>query len=286
MLAGLIGLLALAVAPVAAAQIAARPGDEVFLISTRHLPSCPVADVAGRVSVIRLDGRTTPGVAPAAELFAGAGGRRTIVHVDGNRVSYQDSVNYGCRMYRALTESPNAPPFRLVIWSWPADEIRGPLRDVQVKADRADVEGTFLGQVLPRLDQGGGLSLSCFSFGARIVAGGLARSPRPAQVAMLSAAIDRDRLCPTGLDGRAIGPGVNVLNFFNSQDSALRHYRLLGRDGGGAAGYEGWPCCGTCGGTVTQYDAACHVGRTHSLSNYLDAPSLRASLRQHLLPTP
>ena len=110
-------------------------------------------------------------------------------------------------------------PFRLVVWSWPADRstrtVRGVRPDIRMKACRSDAEAYYLARLLAGLPRGEPLSLLGFSLGCRteagtlqLLAGGTSggrsipaanvaewRNPglRPIRVVMLAAA-DRRRL--------------------------------------------------------------------------------------------
>ena len=68
----------------------------------------------------------------------------------------------------------NDKPFRLVIWSWPSDQMcRRNRPDVQIKFSYCDSQGFYLGTCLQRLRQDVPLCLIGYSMGAQIAATGL-----------------------------------------------------------------------------------------------------------------
>jgi hypothetical protein len=177
---------------------------------------------------------------------------------------------------------------RFVIWSWPSDQIHGPLRDVRRKADRADDESNFFGWFLSQLTPTADVSLIGYSYGARIITGGLHLAAGgslqgmrlPSQpdagrvrtsVALLAAALDHDWLCPGHLHGAALDHVDQLVVLYNSCDPALRCYDRVDRcTRADALGYVGL-CC-ACGGAtlqrVEQLNVAPYIGRTHAEDRY------------------
>ena len=61
----------------------------------------------------------------------------TVIYVHGNRITAWDAKCEGLWLYRRMVrENPGAAPIRLVVFSWPASQIPGPLKDVRAKAAR------------------------------------------------------------------------------------------------------------------------------------------------------
>jgi hypothetical protein len=66
-------------------------------------------------------------------------GMPTCFFVHGNRISHAESFYVGWQAYSGLDrQTPPDRSFRFVIWSWPATQIQGQLRDVRAKAYASD----------------------------------------------------------------------------------------------------------------------------------------------------
>ena len=143
----------------------------------------------------------------------------TTVLIHGNGTDEDWAVRHGNELYGLMKQQACGRPFRLVVWSWPADRVVRRIRpDVQIKVCRSDVEAYYLARVLSGLPKGAPLSLVGYSLGCRTVSGALqllaggpvaGRSlapealaawnkagPRPIRVMMVAAAMDADWLEP------------------------------------------------------------------------------------------
>lgn len=149
-----------------------RDQDQVWLVSTRHLgcsfaylPTFQVSRYAG--------GIWQP--ASEAEFFSqDSADLVTPIYVHGNRIDAGLASSYGLSVYFELAgKLPAEQPVRFVIWSWPADQVRGPINDVRSKAARSDVDAFYLGNFLARLNPAVRVGLIGYSFGARIVSGAM-----------------------------------------------------------------------------------------------------------------
>jgi hypothetical protein len=162
------------------------------------------------------------------------------------------------------------------------------MRDIRVKADRADSEGSFLGWFLAKLQPGSSVGLIGFSYGARIVSGGLqllgggvlnghtlpeppSGLPLRLRAVYLAAAMDRNWIHPSGYHGQSLSPVESVLITYNRCDPALRRFRFTEPCGrptalGYAGVYSG--SLGEAAGRVEQIDVSSVIGRTHRQAQY------------------
>ena len=202
---------------------------EVWLVDTRCAPDCGDLEAGlAKVRYWRLDESCGCGqwqASDAAGFQASAAVVPTTVLVHGNGTDADWAVRHGNALYAMMTQQAGGRPFRLVVWSWPAEQVvRRPRPDVQIKVCRSDVEAYYLARVLPGLPKGSPLCLMGYSLGCRSVSGALqllaggsaaCRSlspqalaawnnsgPRPMRMMMIAAAMDADWLepgCPRGL---------------------------------------------------------------------------------------
>ena len=99
----------------------------------------------------------------------------TVIFVHGNQITPCDAKCEGLAVYRRLMRhGSDAPPIRFVIFSWPSAKVSGGLlNDVRVKAMRTGPAGCQLAWLIDQMPAETPLSLVGFSFGARIITGGL-----------------------------------------------------------------------------------------------------------------
>ncbi|NLY00765.1 MAG: alpha/beta hydrolase [Rhodopirellula sp.] len=273
--------------------------SQAWLISTRHLPACtPSSDAQPDYSVLLEDCQWSP--VPAEDFFACDSPQTpTIVLVHGNRVERHEAVAEGLRVYEILKGLAGGAPFRLVVWSWPADQIRGPLRDVRLKAARTDAQGHYLASVLNRLHPDVPLTLIGYSFGSRLVTGSLellaggsvaGRSlsdrrdtpQRRIRAILIAAALDSHWLSPGQYHGQALSQVERALVTVNSADPVLKRYHLISRCSNpqalGWSGPTGGACLGGWAEKLDVVDVTCVVGAQHSFFPYLYAPAVMSRL--------
>ena len=148
----------------------------VWLLSTRRAPHGVCSTLShAPIDYWRLDAQRRWQPADGQSFLHGDDSRLpTTLFLHGNRDDFDDAVDDGWQLYRLLEQDAGGRPFRLVIWSWPADRIPGRnRRDVQVKASYSDVDALYLAAELHRIDPQTPLCLIGYSFGARIVSGAL-----------------------------------------------------------------------------------------------------------------
>lgn len=228
-----------------------------------------------------------------------APGTVTLIYIHGNRIEWSNAVNRGWTARRALVDRRRErPPVRFVIWSWPSNQVRGPLRDVRAKADRADAECAFLARFLTTVLPDSQVSLIGSSYGARIITGALhlrsggrfaglvapaAIHSAPVRVVLQAAAIDNDWLLPGHAHGRALNQTDALLLFYNSRDPVLKRYRFLERcrspEALGYTGSRGLNCLPR----VRQRDVSGVIGKTHAEISYFETRGLMALASDYLL---
>lgn len=289
-------------APSNAEAFQVRPQDSIWIVSTRCLNGCPAAGQANLLSTMRYADGNWQSLS-FSDLAAETSPDRTdILFVHGNGVESNEVGGLICEIYGILTAC-DGPAVRLIFWSWPSDQVAGPLHDVLAKDERSFVEIAWLREALSDLPHVGVRSLVGYSFGARIVAAASATYDplrtaavpagdavaaevvaRPPQRAILIAgALDRNKLCPGSGYSRAYERLDRVSVWFNQADPPLKRYGFIdnGADALGVVGLPNWSAIGTS--QIDQTNVTNWIGRTHWLSAYLESPSARNLLRRQAL---
>ena len=223
----------------------------------------------------------------------------TTVFVHGNRIDPNWARRHGWMVYRQLACGARPDErIRFVIWSWPSDRVVGPIRDARIKAQRANSEGYLLGWFLGHFPSESRLSLIGYSYGARVISGGLHLAgggtldgralPLPTQkrdvhASFMAAAMHRDGLSKHGLFGFAQRQIGEILLFFNTADPILRRYFWLEKsnrqDALGFAGFYSEPITPI----VNQLNVANIVGKSHDIERYFSQKRVVTLLRENAL---
>lgn len=294
--------LALALVPADAGR--AATADRILLLSTRGLGTrCDAAAMADGMHSERRDesGQWHP-LTWSETLAEFADPLPTVIYVHGNRVASGVDKSHGLEFYRWLAARKSAAtPMRYVIWSWPSTQIRGRLKDYEVKAARCRPCGWQLAWAIDQLPPDVPLTLVGYSYGARLATGTLhilgggrlgdlelterAHPNRPPiNVALVAAAVDAAWLRPGGYHGKAISQCASLVLVNNQLDPAMRFYPLspIGwhRDALGYAGVPGRASLGDLAARIHSVDMTEAVGRHHSLDVYLANSSLGRALGQ------
>jgi len=242
--ASFVATLLLAKLTLAGSGCGERPQDEIWLVSSRHVPCLGSGDVP-HLRTQRYDSQTGWQPADVAQIFQPSKSDQILViYVHGNRVESSQAGSEGRFVYRLITAQIEDPvSIRFVIWSWPSAQIHGQLRDVRVKAERTEMGGYCLGWFLAQLPPEQRVSLLSYSFGARIASGALhlleggqlsgrvlppPRSPAVhTRMVMLAAALHRAWLRPGGYHELAFSHIDYLLNLYNCCDPVLKRYPFL-----------------------------------------------------------
>jgi len=286
-----------------------REGDEFWQLSTRHLWGCASSDLAESIAAheyVIADKQMNWQKRSLDEFFRNDGKLATVFCVHGNRRSADDAVARGWMMYDAL-ELSDTVPVRFVLWSWPSDRVRGLRRDISSKAARTEDDAYYFGWVLRHLHSPSRVGIAGYSFGARIVTGGLhlaaggqldgrsieAPDPVPTPhsygVVLAAGAEHNHWILPNSVHGQALENVDHFFNIYNSCDPILARYRFIDRrEKPVALGFAGISpsSLGAFASRVEQRDAAPSIGRTHDSHAYLFDATTPAELRRYLLPPP
>jgi hypothetical protein len=283
-----------------------RAQDELWLVSSRGLGGCDLAQSAERMQYWRYDREQSWVKSELNELVATDDADvTTIVFLHGNRIPHCEAFTKGWTAYRTLVACADERSVRFVIWSWPSDKACGPIEDARIKASRTNVHGYYLAWFLDRLNPDVPVGIWGHSFGARIATGALHllgdgtlagqqladradESPRFMRAALLASALDCDWLLPGHCHGQALSQLDDLLLVNNGCDRLLMRYELLygRRSCREALGYVGLPTRYLPteeAQKVSQMNAAGYVGKQHQFANYLASATIMARVRSHLL---
>jgi hypothetical protein len=283
----------------------AQPGPEAWLVSTRGLPtSCPATLDPEQLTYRFAEGDCARWSTVAADQFFDHAATETpvVVFVHGNRTDRCDAISEGWPVFRRLRQQAAGRPFRLVIWSWPAERVGGPRRDVLLKASRSDTQSFYLAAWLDRLPPDTPVSLIGYSFGARVIGGALhlseggtllgrkhettSKEPRrPVRAMLVAAALDSEWLLPGGRHGEATERIGQLMVTRNCCDPVLRLYpRMRRNDRSSALGFAG-PYApqrlAETGLTLEVVPVESQVGRDHLWLSYLRSPAVQSRLSQY-----
>lgn len=261
-------------------------GDQLVVVSTRNYPSSVGCTLDFESLVAYAIDTTGPVRVGKTDLLQNNRFAETWVFVHGNQITPQMAIDRGAKVYRNLrAKSVNDMPIQFVIWSWPSERTGNRIADARIKAKRTDAESFYLGSYLAEIASNGPVSLIGYSFGARVVSGGLhlnaggslcgyylpqASVPvEPYRVVFLAAAVENDGLLDGGRYQNALAHTNRLLLQNNSKDKALRFFWVTGRSRPTALGHSGL-CCAPQHCQVRQYDWAEVVKNDHSVWQYMD----------------
>ncbi len=223
----------------------------------------------------------------------------TDVYVHGNDADSGIASSEGLLIYRQIVK--NAPadrPTRFVIWSWPSDRQRHPIRTTRAHAHRADADGYYLGWFVSRIDRRVSIGLAGYSFGARVVSGAMhvlgggrlagqslaaeAGSKPLVRAVLIAAAEDCDWMSPGRPNERAVPLVERMLLMNNYCDKALKKYRFIDPcTKPEALGYVG---VGPVSQPekIEQLNACCPAGTDHDWRRYFFNDALVSQMRPYL----
>jgi len=279
-----------------------RPGDEVFLVSSRCLPGgCGFDLPVEQLQVSRFEpgaGWTSSDWQSLTSSFSPSG--LTSVYVHGNWMDTYWAQRRGWEMYHEVTRNlPVERPIRHIIWSWPTARERGALRATREHAIRADNEAYYLASYLATLPAKEQVSISAFSLGARSVSGALhligggslkGRTVTQStpnllgyRVVYFSAAVTYHAMLPGQFHQNALNSVDRMLNICNDRDKVLKHYNFVTRRSGDeAAGYECFALTWEQREKVQQFRAGNILGKEHSWDNVVCSRCLMDKARRYL----
>lgn len=274
-------------APCAAFRV--REQDQIWLISSRHLGCATNATAESLQAYLYENGTWQP--KPIAEFYlTDSPDVVTTAYIHGNRIDANQATADGLAVYfQLIGKYDHTRAVRFVIYSWPSDQIKGPLKDIRTKAARADEEAFLVARFLHKLKPEVPVGLVGFSYGSRIVIGSLhllgggefcgrGTEPgkgQPIRVALWAAAEHNDWPLPGHAHGQALGMAEHWFITINTCDPALARYGAVDKCGDPVAlGYAG-----LAGGLppdlarrVEFMNVSGIVGASHDMERYLYSP--------------
>jgi hypothetical protein len=284
--------------------------SEIFELSTRHLPEqfCSIDENNPPMDVHRWDvtrwQRSDLGTALLYE------DKPTIIYVHGNFMERNNTLER-VRILDFYLKRQATEDYRLLLFSWPSQRERKPLRDIYENDEIAEDQSLYLAWILRQLRSQSRVSVLGFSFGARCAtaalhldAGGNIPGLRfgnqqtetvqrvPYHLGLIAPAVDKNWLLPNGRYGKATSNINDFVNMYNSRDPVLRRYKFIDRlsrpIAGGFVGFDGIgdpratsPLAGQI--KVKQYNCGGVIGTTHSEKSYFgECPYFRVMI-DHLL---
>ncbi|HVA48925.1 MAG TPA: hypothetical protein VNH11_21340 [Pirellulales bacterium] len=279
--------------------------SQLWLVSTRSLPHGPPGSSRRAVPEVSRYEQDVWQPSSLDDLMAARDPRlTTVVLVHGNDTDDDQARSKGLGVYPSLVERADQP-FRLIIWSWPADYVRGSMRqDVRVKAERADFDAFYLAQFIDELNGSDPVSLVGYSLGARVTTGALhllgggplagrsmaaeRRAGRPPlRAVLMAAAVDEDWLLPGRRQGHALDVVERMVLLVNPRDRVLRWYRFLSPGRGAAAlGSRGFTSLATLGALrqkIEQINVNPMIGGQHGWASYASSPEILEQLKREVM---
>ena len=286
-----------------------RMQDEIVLVSVRPVGcSCDPETLAKGVQVQAYQvcdesGRRRWQPYDLESLVTADASVPTLVFVHGNQIAPGEDKQEGLTVYRRLVNyGGNSGPIRCVIFSWPSTKIRGPLNDYRVKAARTRPVGCEFAWFLNQLPADTPLTLVGYSYGARVITGGLHilaggtlsglgldqpvhTDRRPVNVVLIAAALHANWLGPNQYHGLAMSQVDHMLMLNNCQDVAMRYYHFSSKYGRPQAlGLRGPTCISPEDrAKITMRDLSCYDGPRHDLFRYLAAPGVPGQIWEALM---
>lgn len=295
---------------------ACRPQDEIWVVSTRDI-DCVASGEAPALS-FAVRGKDGKLLDANLQTFVAAikhGQSRFWFH--GYGVTADEAIEVGQVAYERFV-SPDEPPVRFVVWSWPSEREGRRLKDIREKGCRTFVESYCFGWLLAQMSADAETSAVGYSYGTRIISGGLhlvgggeltglrlatpmvnvsapvsaqsdeqPATPRSCRAVLLAAAMGNDWLVEGGCTDRALGQTSQMLSIYSSCDRVLKWYPAASRGNGEALGYRGLaqlPPRDDGNGKFGQLDVAYLIGTNHDLETYLGHLEITAAAREALSP--
>lgn len=218
-----------------------KPAEgEFWIVSTRKAPvRCNLDQGLGCIEYYKRTGRDRYQQYSLDEfLMAMDPSLPTCIYVHGNTLDWDGAIEGGTRVYRKIGRGIHG--FRLVLWSWPAERLKGYGLEGNVveKADRSESQGYYLAWLIDLLDPRLPLGLAGHSYGCRTITAGLHGLAtghiagyelpprqyvgwRPTEACLVAAAMDKWLLTPRGHHSLAVTQVDRMLITVNPDDRTL-----------------------------------------------------------------
>jgi pimeloyl-ACP methyl ester carboxylesterase len=279
---------------------------EILLINTRCAPVCgDLEQGKEKIRYYRLEeNQTWSKATPDAFAKGGDQDTPTVFLIHGNRTTSDEAVDFAWPVYCWLSRHAENRAYRFVIWSWPSSQMNKRTRpDVQTKAWYCNSQSYYFADCLKNMNAETPVSLVGYSFGAKIIAGGLHlldggelagrtlpnpmssasnhKRNGPLRTVFIAPAFDCFALNPGQEYSNALSQTEDALSTRNYCDNALRWYpRLYGRGGPQAFGFVG-PSCGGFE-NLHIFEATYCVGKSHDWNGYISCPNVLNALPHYL----
>jgi hypothetical protein len=278
------------------------PCSECWIVNARQAPACDdLVNGFDRLTYWKYEGRRGSTRFSREEFIAAMDpSLPTLIYIHGSFLDHKGAVHSGWKFFRQLGAA--APPFRLVVWSWPAERIpRMNARDnFRVKMVRSEKQGYYLAALVDQIDPDVPLSLLGHSLGCRTVCAGLeglagrevagvrlsppkctSRPPIPA--VLLVPAFDPRYLWPEGRYGLALDQSEQLLIVYNPHDRLLgAHARVISPWVLGRNGMPQPERLGENGLKLLEVNSQSWIHHGHIFSRYARSPQALAWIRRYL----
>ena len=267
-----------------------QAGDEIWLVNTRQLGDCfSDCNLVPDLPVSRwVNGEFQPH--SLAELLDQVGTTpqtRNIVYIHGNFTDLSWSIRRGLQFYNGcFANAPARPPIRFIIWSWRSERETLLGRDYQIKSQRAVAEGCRLNSLVDRLGATRPIVIG-YSLGAQATLSALSQTASPQSqpwvVALIAAALD-PHFCGTLRNNGNISERFSHLVVFTNHvdpalNCSLRITRRAMANPNPPSQYSIVPNLKSKHPSVQQYEVSREVGHHHSISYYIEAPTVSQQVR-------
>jgi hypothetical protein len=284
-----------------------RPGDQFWVVSTRHLPSCGPIQAASPDFHVQYVAQQSWHRADLDQLLANEPDKITVIYVHGNRYEAHDAIERGSLLYHALVDClPPEQNLRMIVWSWPSDTDGGPIRDVRRKTCRTEIEAYYLAAFLNQMNPATPTNLVSYSLGGRVVIGAMhmaaggewaGRLVTPAapitpryRVAMIAPAFEDDGLLPGAKFQMALSLTERMYVTINACDPILKRFHWADKwEHPTAVGYSGLLGVGqlrAAGHRIVYRDVSNLVGRTHFEVQHLGSAAVMTDVRHMIFAPP
>ncbi len=278
-----------------------RPGDDLWMISTRHLSCLPTDKTDPNLNYQKYE----PGlgwVESSHQEFQKSGDKvdaPTYIYVHGNRMDTGWSYRRSWTAYHAIAPRASGK-IRFVFWSWPSDRVKGLIKDVRLKADRTQNDSYYLGWLLSEMKPNAKVGILAYSFGARISTGALhlhgdgelcgwkLKKPatdkqRRVKLVTMAAAMHNHWLSGGFPHDRAPKRIEHMRNLYNPCDTSLKRYRFITPCSDPVAlGFAGIYDRAPLEGRISEVNVSHLIGGEHSPAQYLCNPTIMSRVWEKL----
>lgn len=285
-------------------QVCVAPQDQVWWITSRNV-KCGL-DSLEQLPTLQYQhngaGSGNWQISHAGEFCAEQAGNSeplTIFYIHGNRTDPKWSLNRGIQVYENLFgKCLQRRPVRFVIWHWPADQSKFPVKEFESNSRRAIAHGRYFAKFMHYLDPSNDIGLIGYSLGSQFL---LSASEQTTLYADSGCGNSGDWIaaninlavfasvtqcqwptCRARL-ARASHSLDSVLNFQNHKDKALRFFRAKCRLENGLQFYpeKTIGCLEKYGSSVSCVEISKLVGREHSIVKYSKPSIVQCRIRDH-----